>query len=97
MHVRLYHVTDQAEQILSEGFRDGVGKYGTDADLRGVFLSDQPLDANEGAVGNDMLIVEIPVSLVGEFELVEEGKTYREFLVPASVLHAHAQVTKPPD
>lgn len=97
--LRLYHRTtsSSAESILAGGFRDRVGAYGTDVELCGVFLSDRPLDANEGATGDVLLIVEISLTRAEQedCELVEEGKSYREFIVPADSLNnrASARVT----
>jgi hypothetical protein len=54
--------------------------------LRGVWLADERLDENEGAEGDAVLILEIPVSVIREFELIEDGKPYREFIVPAQIV-----------
>jgi hypothetical protein len=87
--VRLFHRTtaDGAEVILRDGFRDGRGHYLTESEHVGVWLSDRPLDANDGAEGNAILVVEAPVGEVDPFEWVEEGKGYREFLIPAAVVN----------
>jgi hypothetical protein len=53
-----------------------------------VFLADAPVDANEGAAGDQVLEVALPDSLdLGDFELVEEGESYREWCVPAAVIN----------
>ena len=88
----LYHRTDHAEAILRAGFRDGTGSYLTLNTYTGVWLSDLPLDANEGAVGDQVLEVTLEEDLVAEFEWIEEGKGYREFLVPADLLNDRAKV-----
>jgi hypothetical protein len=89
--MRLYHRTSRraARQILAKGFRDGVGTYLTRNIYRGVWVSNVPLDENEGAFGDTLLVVDlkIPATKLGEYEWVEDGKTYREFLIPASVLN----------
>lgn len=63
----------------------------TDLELTGVFLSDIPLGVNEGAtVAHDTLLrvtLDIPVSDLAELELVEEGKGYREWVVPAVIIN----------
>jgi hypothetical protein len=84
---RYYHRTSRAaaDEILRVGFRDGHGRYLTESGHTGVWISDVPLDENEGA--DTLLVVEIGADLIEEFEWVEEGKPYREFLVPASVLN----------
>jgi len=85
--MRLFHRTHHAAAILREGFRDGEGSYLTDRTLRGVWLSDFPLDENAGADGDQLLQVDVPDAVALDHEVVEEGKTYREFLIPADVLN----------
>ena len=51
----LYHRTDAADDILRRGFRDGEGSYMTHVLLRGVWLSEVPLDVHEGAGGDQVL------------------------------------------
>jgi hypothetical protein len=43
----LFHVTnaESAKAILRDGFRDSPGRYLTDHEFSGVWLSDRPLDA----------------------------------------------------
>jgi hypothetical protein len=86
--VIVYHQTDSGEAIRQQGFQDGVGNYLTENIYSGVWVSDRPLDA-EGAVGRDLLVVEVPDSELEPFEWLEEGKGYREFLVPADVLNRY--------
>lgn len=84
-----YHTTDAAEAILRHGFRDSTGSYGLTIELTGVFLGDSPMDINEGAKGDQVLRVEFPDDVdLGDFELVEEHKPYREWCVPAALINA---------
>jgi hypothetical protein len=89
--VTLYHRTteDAARKIVSDGFRDGEDYYGTETRLSGVWLSDSPLDANEGACGNALLRVELKIGYdeIKQFECIEDGKPYQEWLIPASVIN----------
>ncbi len=87
--VRYYHRTtaDAARSIFSDGFRDGEGTYLTGVAHRGVWVSDEPLDANEGATGRILLCVEIDPAKLAEYEWKEADKPYREFCVPASLLN----------
>jgi hypothetical protein len=55
--------------------------------FRGVWLSNVPLDSNEGTKGEDLLTIEIPDAVLAEYEWIEEGKPYREFLVPAELVN----------
>jgi len=92
--MRLYHRTSRgvADAIVQGGFRDGSGYYGTDLLWTGVWLSDRPLDGNEGAFGDTLLAVEMDEAAVAEFEWVEDEKPYREFLVPASLVNERASI-----
>ena len=90
--MRLFHRTAHADPILREGFRDAEGHYGFhDEDgqvpVRGVWLSEFPLDENEGADGDQLLQIEVPDTVALEYEVAEDGKPYREFLIPADVLN----------
>jgi len=89
------HTTDVADAILRDGFRDATGPYMfIGIELTGVFLGDRPMDVNEGAKGDQVLRVELPDDIdVDDFELIEEGKTYREWCVPAALINEHATVT----
>lgn len=87
----VYHRTDHHEAILTEGFRDGTGLYMTRHLYSGVWVSDRPLDGNEGAFGDVVLAMEIDEHLFAEYEWVEEGKGYRESLMPADRLNLSLQ------
>lgn len=57
---------------------------------RGVWLSAEGvLTINEGAKGDDVLVIEVPEEAVLPYEFIEDGKPYREFLVPASLLNRY--------
>ena len=68
---------------------DGVGTYLTDRVWQGVWLSDQPLDINEGADGDTVLAVHVPEKVVKPYEWIEPLKGYREFLIPAKVVNRY--------
>jgi hypothetical protein len=85
----VYHRTQQATAIMREGFRDAEDPFGTAEIFAGVWVSAEPLDENEGAAGNALIQLEIPEALFVRYEWVEEGKTYREALIPASDLNLH--------
>ena len=81
----VFHRTtkDAAAKILQDGFRDTTSRYLTDREWSGVWVSDRPLDNSEGASGE----IDIAEDLLTAFEWVEEGKPFREWLVPAAVLN----------
>jgi hypothetical protein len=93
----LYHRTDHADAIHREGFKDAEGRYLTAEIHRGVWVSDIPLDINEGARGDDLFVIEIPESVLADYEWVEEFKGYREFLIPAALLNGYPRRLLAPD
>jgi hypothetical protein len=60
-----------------------------------VWLSNAPLDGNEGAVGDTILIVQfrVPLRRLSDYEVIEEGKGYREWVMPAAFIAGHATIT----
>ena len=96
MALTLYHRTadDAAITILADGFKDGTGTYLTDRKFTGVWVSDRPLDGNEGAEGNTLLALDFDGDLkeLQDYEWLESIKSYREWLVPAVFLNARCRV-----
>ncbi len=92
----VYHRTDAAKEILANGFRDAEASYGMGRMFRGVsFSADKPLDADEGARGSAVLFIEIPEEIFAGCECVEDGKPYREVLIPAELANRYpVQVCK---
>ena len=90
----VFHRTTQsaAEQILCSGFLDHTARYLTDREWTGVWVSDRPLDNSEGASGEALLQIEVAEPLIAAYEWVKEGKPYREWLIPSSVLNKIGQV-----
>lgn len=60
----------------------------------GVWLSDIPLDANEGVPGDTLLRIELDATEdeLKQFEWIEEGKPYREWQVPAVFINSRATI-----
>ena len=83
----VYHRTFMAERILAEGFWDAEGTYLTFETHIGVWVADSPLNENEGVGGDRVLTIDIPESVIGNYEWIEEGKPCREWLVPAELLN----------
>jgi hypothetical protein len=93
---------DRAAAILSHGFEDATGSYGTDFEYSGVWLSDRPLDCNDAGFSpavNVLLEIELdlPEAEIADYEWIEEDKGYREWLVPASILNRMARVRIVPE
>ena len=96
--MKLYHVTsrDRAKAILREGFSDNCDSYGTDRKWPGVWLSDRSLDSNDTgnveADANLAVLVDCELDDLSKYEWVEEGCSYREWLVPADFVNKRAVV-----
>ena len=91
---KFFHRTNDASAILASGFEDGTDSYMTANEYSGVWLSNIPLDANEGAFGDTLLLVELdmPEGELTQFEWIEQGKGYREWLIPAALINAKGKV-----
>jgi hypothetical protein len=92
MPMKVYHLTkaEYGKSILAEGFRESTGFYYTSTPHTGMWVSDKPL-AIECGLGIDGVVcfeVEIPEDQLTAHEWIEEGKGYREWLVPAALINA---------
>jgi hypothetical protein len=89
-----YHKTNAAEAVLRYGFRDAERLCGLeDFVLRGVLVSDVPLACMEGEKGNQVLKITFPDEYdISDYELLEEGKHYREWCVPSELINLLGQV-----
>ncbi len=85
----LYHLTDDPDAILAEGFRDGAPQVGENGEVRrGVWLSDVTLDAKAGVLGSTVIAVDVPAEIAVSYELkLPEGSPYREFCIPADLVN----------
>jgi hypothetical protein len=92
----LFHRTTPtaAASILPNGFIDRTGTYMTGQEFAGVWLSDVPLDYGQGAKGTTLLRIHTALTEgdLSEFEWVEDGKPYREWLVPADLINTTSKV-----
>jgi hypothetical protein len=94
--MKLYHRTARAnaESILREGFRDHTDYYMTRNLYTGVWFSSTPLDVNEGILGDTVLCLSLDLNEadLAQYEWVEEGKGYREWLMPAALVNINGEV-----
>ena len=98
--MNLYHRTYAAEAIIRDGFRDGQHNYPIPDAHHGVWVYEEPLDEQEGALGNVVLVISsVPEAAVVDFEWILPGRprSFREFVVPASVLNGFPIVGIYPD
>jgi hypothetical protein len=88
-----YHRTtrENVEKILAEGFHDTVGYYLSNSLHKGVWISNIPLDSNEGAKGNVLLRVHLDCDerRIARYEWIQDDHPYREWLLRAKWLNAH--------
>lgn len=93
----LWHRTAAGAQILAGGFRDNTGFIiaGLAEEFSGVFVSNVPLDSNEGASGDDLLRVVLRATEeeIDQYEIKDEMGTYREWLMPADFINSNATLT----
>lgn len=90
--MRYYHRTDAADSIRRHGFCDSTGTFGyATRKLTGVWISNMPLDINEGARGDDVCEITIPDDIdMRAYEQIEHLKPYREWIVPAELINSRA-------
>jgi hypothetical protein len=86
----LYHRTSAqaAKAILDGGFRDTKRHYGFDIEVEGVWLSDVPFDRGFNPPDVVTLAVTLDDADLVDREVITDGGTYREWLVPAALLNA---------
>ena len=93
---RTHHVA--AEEILKSGFTDSTGNFMTDTELTGVWLSEVP-DLYQGP--DEGVLLSVSMRLTEEeldyYEVKEDGKPYREWLFPASMLNTRGKVSLVPE
>jgi hypothetical protein len=89
--VKVYYITqaENAASVLANGFRDGTGRPASQAEHRGVWVCDRLLVLLSGIELGDVACFEIrvPREWLLRYEWREEGRGYREFLVPAIELN----------
>jgi hypothetical protein len=96
----LYHRTYAAEAIIGSGFRDGRFERLALGAAPGVWVTDRPLDEQDGALGNVVLVVSgVPETAIADYEWLhsEEPQSFREFVVPAALLNRYPIVGIYPD
>jgi hypothetical protein len=89
--MKVYHITqaENAVEIVADGFHDDAGTYLSRSVHKGVWVSDQLLVLLSGIDLDDLACFEIKVieEWLIRHESIQEGKGYREFLVPAIELN----------
>jgi hypothetical protein len=88
----LYYVGDDAQTVLERGFLDGEGFYHEGILHRGVWLFDRPLEREQEQVaGSRTIVVDIPDHVAARHEWLQEGSSYRKFLIPAEIANGYLE------
>jgi hypothetical protein len=98
--VKLYHRTYAAEAILRHGFQDSKADFLTLGAHPGVWVTDRPLDEENGALGNVVLAVSgVPEAEIAPFEWhrSRHPPPLRQFVIPAAILNRYPIVGIYPD
>ena len=86
-----YHrtTTEEARSILERGFRNSSGHFLNNRIWTGVWLSSIPVDNEHGAEGDALLMVKVETNEheLARWEWAAEGRTYREWLIPANIIN----------
>lgn len=92
----LFHTTTEeaAQAIITYGFKDATGTYGTRHEYTGVWFSNIPLDANEGPQGEIVLKITTPLmeEELNYYEWKQEGISYREWLIPSEIINKNIKI-----
>jgi hypothetical protein len=87
----LYHRTTAAaaRSIIESGFKNSSGYFLSNRTWTGVWLSSIPVDSEHGAEGDALLMVKLEVDEheLARWEWAAEGRSYREWLIPASLIN----------
>jgi hypothetical protein len=75
--------------IGEDNLIDQTAIYSTDRESSGAWFSNVPLDENHDVEGDTLieLLVDTTETKICDFECVEEGTGYREWLIPAAVIN----------
>jgi len=105
--VRLFHrtSTEAAKAIEADGFIDHEGTYMLGIPMKGVWLSDVPLNCGQGTKEGDDggVLFEVALDLtekaISIYELVEDQGSdpvfeYREWCIPADIVNAHGRLRR---
>lgn len=91
-----YHRTnaDNARAIIDGGFKNSSGYFLNNRIWTGVWLSSVPIDSEAGEGKDALLMVKLGLDEreLSRWEWTAEGKSYREWLLPAAIVNRSATV-----
>ena len=86
-----YHRTNahNAHAIIASGFHNSTGHFLNNRIWTGAWLSSIPVDSEHGAEGDALLMVKLEIDdrELARWEWATEGRTYREWLIPANIIN----------
>jgi hypothetical protein len=82
-----YHRTtaENARSIIESGFRNSARYFLNNRTWTGVWLSSRPLDTGDDALL--MVRLALPEQQLARWEWTAEGRSYREWLIPAQLIN----------
>ena len=89
-----YHRTnaDNARGIIDSGFKNSSGYFMNNRIWTGVWLSSIPVESEASADALLMVKLEIDGRELSRWEWSGEGRSYREWLLPANIINRCATV-----
>lgn len=91
-----YHRTNatNAREIVESGFRNTSGYFMGNRTWTGVWLSSAPFDSKNNGEDDALLMVKLHIDErdLARWEWTAEGRSYREWLIPANLVNRCATV-----
>ena len=80
---------NNAHAIIASGFRNSIGHFLNNRIWTGAWLSSIPVDGEHSAEGDALLMVKLEIDEheLARWEWAAEGRTYREWLIPANIIN----------
>jgi hypothetical protein len=86
-----YHRTNahNAHAIIESGVRNSTGHFLNNRTWTGAWLSSIPIYSEHGAEGDALLMVKLEIDdqELARWEWAAEGRSYREWLIPANIIN----------
>ena len=86
--------TDNARAIVDSGFKNSSGYFMNNRIWTGVWLSSIPVESEPSAADNALLLVKLDIDEreLSRWEWAAEGRSSREWLLPAPIVNRRATV-----